>query len=60
MTIVTGFSCSDMNHLYALLEYAKEAGVENCFIHGILDGEDAPHGVYTILVGWCLVLVVWS
>ena len=46
MTILQGLSYSDMNHLYALLEYAKEAGVENCYIHGILDGEDVPHGVY--------------
>lgn len=36
----------EMGHLYALMDYAKEAGVEHCFVHGILDGEDAPTGVY--------------
>ena len=40
---------SDMNHLYSLMDYAKEAGVASCFVHGILDGEDAPHGVYSFL-----------
>ena len=40
-----------MNHLYALLDYAKEAGLENCYIHGILDGEDVPHGVYLRCIG---------
>lgn len=36
----------EMGLLYALMDYAKEAGVEHCFVHGILDGEDAPTGVY--------------
>ena len=38
-----------MSHLYALMEYAKEAGVANCFVHGILDGVDAPNEVYVVL-----------
>ena len=37
---------SDMKHLYALLECAKEAGIEHTYIHGILDGEDIPTGRY--------------
>ena len=39
-----------MGHLYALMDYAKEAGVEHCFVHGILDGEDAPTGVYGLVI----------
>ena len=31
-----------MSHLYALLNTCKEYGIENVYIHGILDGVDAP------------------
>lgn len=33
-----------MSHLYSLLKCFKEAGIQNVYIHGILDGEDAPTG----------------
>jgi len=33
---------SDMGHLYALLELAKQRDLENVYIHCLLDGRDAP------------------
>jgi 2,3-bisphosphoglycerate-independent phosphoglycerate mutase len=33
---------SSIDHLYALLELAKTAGVERLFVHAILDGRDTP------------------
>ena len=33
---------SHQNHLYALLELAKQKGLENVFIHTLLDGRDTP------------------
>lgn len=35
-----GLVHSDLNHLYALLELAKQRGVQKVFIHGLLDGRD--------------------
>ncbi len=33
------------NHLYALLEMAKQHGIENAFVHAFTDGRDtSPHG----------------
>lgn len=34
---------STIEHLYALLELAKQQGVEKVFVHAILDGRDAPY-----------------
>ena len=31
-----------INHLYALIELAKQHNLENVYIHGITDGRDAP------------------
>lgn len=45
-------SYRDMSHLYALLQCCKEAGIPNVYIHGILDGEDAPNGKYNIYPIW--------
>ena len=33
---------SDTGHLYALLELAKQRGLEDVFIHCLMDGRDAP------------------
>ena len=33
---------SHQEHLYALLEMAKKCGVENVYIHAMLDGRDVP------------------
>lgn len=33
---------SHEDHLFALLEMANDAGVENIYIHGFLDGRDTP------------------
>lgn len=33
---------SHTEHLYALLEMAKKSGVENVFVHALLDGRDVP------------------
>lgn len=33
---------SHMNHLYALLEFAKREGVKKVFLHLFLDGRDSP------------------
>ena len=33
---------SDNTHLYALLELAKRRGLENVYVHCLLDGRDAP------------------
>src|SRR5690554_6853003 len=33
---------SHMNHLYGLLEMAREYGLEKVYIHAILDGRDTP------------------
>jgi 2,3-bisphosphoglycerate-independent phosphoglycerate mutase len=33
---------SHMNHIYALLELAKEQGIKDVFVHAILDGRDTP------------------
>lgn len=33
---------SNIEHLYALLEFCKKAGIENVFIHGFTDGRDSP------------------
>ena len=33
---------SHTDHLYALLEMAKKSGVENVFVHALLDGRDVP------------------
>lgn len=33
---------SHINHLFALMEMAKKAGVKNIFIHAITDGRDVP------------------
>ena len=40
------FIHSHMSHIYALLKCCKEAGVKNCYIHGLLDGEDTENGKY--------------
>ena len=34
---------SHIEHLFALLTYAKAAGLKQAFIHGFLDGRDTPH-----------------
>lgn len=33
---------SQIEHLYALLEVARDGGVENVYIHGFTDGRDTP------------------
>lgn len=33
---------SNVEHLYALLFFAKEQGIQNVFIHAITDGRDSP------------------
>ncbi|OPY55063.1 MAG: phosphoglyceromutase [Methanosaeta sp. PtaU1.Bin112] len=33
---------SHNTHLYALLEMAKKAGLDNVFVHAVLDGRDVP------------------
>ena len=33
---------SDVRHLHALLEAARDAGVENVFVHAFTDGRDTP------------------
>lgn len=38
--VSTGGVHSHKDHLYALLQIAKDAGVEKIYIHGILDGRD--------------------
>lgn len=34
---------ASFNHCVALLEFAKQQGLENVFVHAILDGRDAPY-----------------
>ncbi|MFH1536415.1 MAG: 2,3-bisphosphoglycerate-independent phosphoglycerate mutase, partial [Patescibacteria group bacterium] len=34
---------SSQNHLYALLEFCKNEGIKNIYIHCFLDGRDTPH-----------------
>lgn len=33
---------SHITHLYALLEMAKQRGLKNVYVHGLLDGRDVP------------------
>jgi 2,3-bisphosphoglycerate-independent phosphoglycerate mutase len=33
---------SHIQHLFALLEMAKQSGVKNVFVHGFMDGRDTP------------------
>ncbi|MDQ0202704.1 2,3-bisphosphoglycerate-independent phosphoglycerate mutase [Pectinatus haikarae] len=33
---------SHQQHLYALIELAKESGIENVYVHAFLDGRDVP------------------
>lgn len=33
---------SDLEHLYAIVQIAKEHGIKNVFIHAFLDGRDTP------------------
>ncbi len=33
---------SHIEHLYALVDFAKKSGLERIFIHGLLDGRDVP------------------
>lgn len=33
---------SHINHLFALLEMAKDMGLQNVFVHAVLDGRDVP------------------
>jgi 2,3-bisphosphoglycerate-independent phosphoglycerate mutase len=33
---------SDLGHLYAIVEMAKEHGIKNVYIHAFLDGRDTP------------------
>lgn len=33
---------SQLNHLFALMDMAREKGLKNVYIHGILDGRDTP------------------
>lgn len=36
---------SHNNHLFALLEFAKKAGIDNTYVHAFTDGRDtSPHG----------------
>ena len=42
--VVYAIGHRDMGHLYTLMDCAKEAGVSQCFVHGICDGEDVPSG----------------
>lgn len=36
---------SHNNHLFALMEFARETGVENAYVHAFTDGRDtSPHG----------------
>ena len=44
--VVCAIGRRDMGHLYTLMDCAKEAGVSQCFVHGILDGEDVPSGAW--------------
>lgn len=41
-----------MKHLYTLLECAKEAGVQNVYVHGILDGVDTANGRYNNIINF--------
>lgn len=34
---------SHSDHLYALLEFIKKEGIEECFVHAILDGRDTSY-----------------
>ncbi len=38
----TGVVHSNIEHLYALIELAKENGIKNLVIHGFTDGRDSP------------------
>jgi len=40
---------SHIDHLYALLEFVKKEGLEECFVHAILDGRDTS---YTSAAGY--------
>ncbi|MBI2644705.1 2,3-bisphosphoglycerate-independent phosphoglycerate mutase [Candidatus Uhrbacteria bacterium] len=45
---------SHIDHLYALLEFVKKEGLEECFVHAILDGRDTS---YASAVGYIETLV---
>lgn len=48
-----------MKHLYTLLECAKEAGIQNVYVHGILDGVDTANGRYNNII-YLQLLEVWN